>query len=344
MNNSNGNGKNPIEDAIINASGKFNAPSSENITRAVIGLIILFVIVSGAMSSFYKVGTEETAVILRFGKFLNTASSGLHFKLPFGIDRVYLVKTGRILKEEFGFRSIKPGIKTIYKKEGFDDESLVLTGDLNVSDLEWIVQYKIQDPFKFLFNIHDPKTTIRDVSEAMTRKVVGDSNVTAVLTTDRPILAEKIHREMQKILNSYDIGVKIVTVKFQDVNPPESVKAAFNGVNEAEQQKESLIQQAREQYNREVPKARGEAKQMIQEAEGYALERVNRAEGDAKKFLAVYEQYRKFPEVTRKRMYLETMEKVLPKIKEIWVIDQKGEKTGQLTPILPLQPIAGGEK
>jgi membrane protease subunit HflK len=338
-------GKNngPVEDAIINTE-KFNMPSPENMNRALVGLFILFLIVSGVMSSFYKVGTEETAVVLRFGKFFKTAGSGLQFKLPFGIDQVYLVKTGRIFKEEFGFRSIKPGIRSQYQKQGYNDESLVLTGDLNVSDLEWIVQYKIQDPFKFLFRIADPRTTIRDISEAVTRKIVGDSNVTAVLTTDRAMLAHKIHLEMQSLLDSYDIGVKIVTVKFQDVNPPESVKAAFNGVNEAEQQKESLIQQAREQYNREVPRARGEAKQMIEEAEGYALERVNRSEGDAKKFLALLDEYKAFPEVTRKRMYLETMERVLPKIKDIWVVDSENGKTGNLLPVLPLQGFTGGEK
>ncbi len=220
----------------------------------------------------------------------------------------------------------------------------MLTGDLNVSDLEWIVQYKIQEPFKYLFKIHDPRTTIRDVSEAVTRKVVGDSNVTAVLTTERALLANKIHQEMQRILDSYDIGIRIVTVKFQDVNPPESVKAAFNGVNEAEQQKESLIQQAREQYNREVPRAKGEAKRMIQEAEGYALERVNRAEGDAKRFLAILEEYQSFPEVTRKRLYLETMEKVLPKVKEIFVIDSNKEQANQVLPLLPLQGFNGGVK
>lgn len=335
MNNQN-NG--PFEDAIINTD-KFQVPSPENLSKAVIGIIILLLVAGGILSSFYKVDTEETAVLLRFGKFSSTNSSGLHFKLPFGIDRVYLVKTGRILKEEFGFRSISPGIKTTYQKKGYDDESLVLTGDLNVSDLEWILQYRIQDPFKFISRISDPRTTIRDVSEAVTRKVVGDSDVSSVLTTDRAMLADKIHREMQRILDSYDIGVQIVTVKFQDVNPPESVKAAFNGVNEAEQQKESLIQQASEQYNREVPKARGQAKQMIQEAEGYALERVNRAEGDARKFLALLEEYQAFPEVTRKRLYLETMEKVLPKT-TIWVVEKNSQ---QPLPILPLQSMSGGE-
>ncbi|MFZ5949258.1 MAG: FtsH protease activity modulator HflK [Candidatus Rifleibacteriota bacterium] len=332
--------KDPVEDAVIKGPG-FAPPSTDKIIRAFIGLLIMFLLISGGLSSFYKVDTEETAVVLRLGKLHVSNGPGLHFKLPFGIDHIFLVKTGRILKEEFGFRSIKPGIRTSYEKKGFDDESLVLTGDLNVSDLEWIVQYKIADPFKFIFKINDPQTTIRDVSEAVTRKIVGDTDVTSVLTTDRAILADMIHREMQRILDSYDIGVKIVTVKFQDVNPPESVKAAFNGVNEAEQQKESLIQQASEQYNKEVPRARGEAKQMIQEAEGYALERVNRAEGDAQKFLAMLAEYQAFPEVTRKRLYFETLEKVLPKSSSLWVVDGASQ---QPLPLLPLQNLIGGEK
>ncbi len=330
----------PVEDAIID-TGKYQMPSPENLSRAIVGIIILLLVVGGILSSFYKVDTEETAVVLRFGKHLANHGSGLHFKLPFGIDRVFLVKTGRIMKEEFGFRSLGPGIRTVYDRKNFDDESLVLTGDLNVSDLEWIVQYRIEDPFKFMFKINDPRTTIRDVSEAVTRKIVGDSDVTSVLTTDRAMLANEIHKEMQRILTSYDIGVKVVTVKFQDVNPPESVKAAFNGVNEAEQQKESLIQQASEHYNREVPKARGEAKQMIQEAEGYALERVNRAEGDARKFLALLNEYKTYPEVTRKRMYLETIEKVLPRSADIWIVEKNSQ---QPLPILPLQSINGGAK
>ena len=167
-------------------------------------------------------------------------------------------------------------IRTVYSQENMDDESLTLTGDLNVSDVEWIVQFQIADPFKFLFRIKDPEiTTIRDLSEAVVRKVVGNSNVTEVLTTDRALLASQIQTDLQTILKEYDIGVRIVTVKFQDVNPPDPVKAAFNEVNEAEQQKESLIFQAREQYNREVPKARGVAKSRILEAEGYAIERVS---------------------------------------------------------------------
>lgn len=301
-------------------------------------LVVLIFILISISTCFYTVDTEESAVVLRLGKFSSLESPGLHLKMPFGIDEVFLVKTERILKEEFGFRTSDSSGRTTYSNKKFDDESLVLTGDLNVSDLEWIVQYQINDAYKYLFNIQDPVSTIRDVAEAATRKIIGNANVSDVLTTERAVLADAIHKEIQSILNSYDIGVHIVTVKFQDVNPPASVKTAFNAVNEAEQQKESLIQNAREQYNNQVPKAKGVAKKTIQEAEGYALERVNKAEGEANRFLAVYEEYKKYQSVTRTRLYLETIEKVFPYIKEVTVVDS----ANGVTSLLPLNTFANG--
>lgn len=326
---------NDIVDAVITAAGRF-VPDHIKILHNFQRLFVLLLLGAAAFSSIYTVGTEEKGVILRLGRFSGITGPGLQFKLPFGIDQVFLVATERVMKEEFGFRTSGFSGRSTYVKEGFSNESLVLTGDLNVSDLEWIVQFKVEDPFKFLFNIRYPIDTIRDISEAMTRKIVGDANVTDVLTTDRAMLATRIQDEIQRILNSYEIGVRIVTFKFQDVNPPESVKAAFNGVNEAEQQKESLILQAREQYNQQVPRARGEGKQMIQEAEGYALERINRAQGEASRFIAVLDEYKKFPEVTRRRLYLETLEKVLPKMKDVIIVDDQAGK-GSILPLLPLQ-------
>lgn len=309
--------------------------------------ILAFLFIMG-LTCFYTVETEESAVILRFGKLHSVETAGLHFKLPFSIDQVYLVKTERILKEEFGFRTnalLEQGNslldRTTYSSESYDNESLMLTGDLNVSDLEWIVQYQISDPAKFLFNIKQPVDAIRDVAEAATRKIIGNANVNGVLTTERAYLADLIHKEIQTVLDKYDIGIRIVTVKFQDVNPPGNVKTAFNDVNEAEQQKESLIQKAREQYNTQVPKARGEAKRTIQEAEGYALERVNKASGEANRFLAVYNEYKKFPLVTRTRMYLETLEKIIPSVNEITIVDSA---SSEVTTLLPLKSFNGGEK
>ncbi len=329
----------PLQQKLNEFLSRFKGqkPPLKLFSSIAVGLLILLAL-SG---SFYQVGTEETGVVLRFGHFTGFAQPGLHFKIPLGVDSVYLVKTGRVMKEEFGFRTVQPGVRTAYTKAGLSEESLTLTGDLNVSDLEWIVQYQIADPFKYLFHIKDPQSTIRDVSEAAVRKVVGNSNVTEVLTTERALLATAIEKDLQSILNSYDIGVRIVTVKFQDVNPPESVKAAFNEVNEAEQEKESLIFQAREQYNREVPKASGVAKSAILEAEGYALERLNTAKGDTSRFLALYTEYRKAPEVTRERIYLETLEEILPRLEEVYVMDSKG--AGAL-PLLPLRSQKEGAK
>lgn len=303
------------------------------IVAAVIAVII------GAYSSMYEVNTEETGVVLRFGKFAGFSDPGLHFKLPFGIDQVYLVPTGRVLKEEFGYRTTSPGMRTSYSSRGLEEESLTLTGDLNVSDVEWIVQFQVADPFKYVFTIKDPVGTIRDISEAMVRKAIGNSDVTQVLTTERAALADTIQQTLQSTLNQYDIGVRIVTVKFQDVNPPDPVKDAFNEVNEAEQQKESLIFQAREQFNREVPRARGEAKRALQEAEGYRVERINKARGETDRFLALLQEYQKAPQVTRKRIYIETMEEVLPHLDETYIMD---DRNGGLLPFLPLRKTMEG--
>jgi membrane protease subunit HflK len=305
-------------------------------------VIIVLLLVLGGYSSFYEVDTEETGVVLRFGEFSSYADPGLHFKLPFGIDQVYLVPTGRVLKEEFGYRTVNPGVRTTFSKRGLEEESLTLTGDLNVSDVEWIVQFQVADPFKYIFKIKDPVGTIRDISEAMVRKAIGNANVTQVLTTERAALAGAIEQDLQDTLNRYDIGVRIVTVKFQDVTPPDPVKDAFNEVNEAEQQKESLIFQAREQFNREVPRARGEAKRALQEAEGYAVERINKAQGETNRFVALLTEYQKAPEVTRRRIHLETMEEILPKLEETYIMD---ETNAGALPLLPLRKtLEGGVK
>ncbi len=332
-----------LEKKIIDITNKVKNKmqgSGFNPLSGLIPIVVIIVAAFGLFSSVYKVDTEETGVILRFGKFAGLPESGLHFKMPFGIDKIYLVKTGRVLKEEFGFRTVNPGVRTTYTKQGLEEESLTLTGDLNVSDVEWIVQYQVIDPFKFIFNIKDPVGTIRDISEAMVRRAIGNANVTQVLTTEREQLAGEIEADLQSTLNRYDIGVRIVTVKFQDVTPPDPVKDAFNEVNESEQQKESLIFQAREQFNREVPRARGEAKRVLQEAEGYAVERINKARGETNRFLALLAEYQKAPTVTRRRIHIETLEEVLPRLEETYIMDAK---MGGLLPLLPLRKELKGE-
>lgn len=283
---------------------------------------ILFVI-GLVRTSFYTVDPDEEAVIIRFGKYVGTSQPGLHFKLPLGIDSVTLVKTKRVLQQEFGFRTRNTsGRRTTYDQKSFDEESLMLTGDLNVGDVEWVVQYQIADPFKYLFQTSTPERNIHDVSESIMRRVVGDRLVTEVLTTGRVEIAAEAKDLMQDILDKYDMGVKVVTVKLQDVNPPDVVKKSFNEVNAAKQEQEKVINQAEEAYNKVIPEARGKAEKLVSEAEGFAKAKVNEAEGDAQKFSAILKEYKRAPSITRKRIYLETMESILKKVKDITVVDE----------------------
>ena len=291
---------------------------SKFIIPAIIGLLALWAL----LSSFYTVEPEEEAVVIRFGKYIKTTPPGLHFKLPFGIDKEIKVKTKRRLQAEFGFRSQDfSSRRTQYAQGNFDLESLMLTGDLNVADVEWVVQYQISDPFKFLFQTSSPERNIRDVSESIMRRVVGDRSVTDILTTGRVEISNDAKVLMQGILDKYDMGVTVVTVELQDVNPPDKVKPSFNEVNSAKQEQEQLINQAEERYNKLIPEARGEAQQMISEAEGHAARVVNTALGDAEKFNQVYREYRKAPAITRKRIYLETMEKIFGTFNNVTIVD-----------------------
>jgi membrane protease subunit HflK len=275
-------------------------------------------------SSWFTVQPEETGVVQRFGAVTRTVGPGLHFKLPYGIERVRLVPTARVLKEEFGFRTVatRAGQRTQYEdNKAFKDESLMLTGDLNVIDVQWIVQYRIADPVRYLFRVRESRQTIRDVAEAVMRRIVGNRLGSDVLTVGRVAVSTEMKEEMQKILSAYETGVRLVTVELQDVTPPDSVKPAFNEVNEARQDRERTINQAQEQANREIPKARGEAARTITEAEGHAVERVNRASGEAARFLAILDQYQAAPEVTRRRLYLEALGAILPKAKALYIVD-----------------------
>ena len=285
-------------------------------------LMPIILLVPFVLSSFYTVQPDEEAVVLRFGKYLKTSSPGLHFKVPMGVDEAIKVKTKLILQQEFGFRTKSTGgSRTTYQNQGFDSESLMLTGDLNVADVEWITQFQIAEPQKYLFNVSDPEQNIRDISEAVMRRVVGDKLVTEVLTVGRSKIAAEAKELTQQILDRYDMGVRIVSVKLQDVNPPETVKPSFNEVNAAKQEQEQSINQAEKYYNQVIPEARGLAEKKIAEAEGYATELLNQAKGDAEKFNLVYGEYRKAPQITRDRMYLETVEKVYKNIKDITIID-----------------------
>ncbi len=285
------------------------------------GIVVLVLAVVLLWSSWFTVQPEETGVVQRFGEVVRTEGPGLHFKIPYGVETVRLIPTARVLKEEFGFRTEVPGRRTRFSARQFLNESLMLTGDLNVIDVDWIVQYRIDDPGKFLFRVREPVDTIRDVSEAVMRQVVGNRLGSDVLTVGREAVQEEVKTEMQKILTTYETGVRITSVKLQDVTPPDPVKPAFNEVNEARQDRERTINQAQEQANREIPKARGEAGRTIAQAEGFALERVNRAKGEANRFQAILTEYRRFPEVTRKRLYLEALTTILPAAKSLYIVD-----------------------
>lgn len=294
------------------------------------------IILATLATGIYSTGPDEVGVIRRFGKYVRTTQPGLHIKLPLNIEKINNVKVKYIFKEEFGFRTTKAGIVSQYSPKEYFDESLMLTGDLNVLVVEWITQFKIKDPVKLLFNIRAPQGTIRNISEAVMRQVVGDHSVNEVLTTRRVEINQEVQDKMQDILDLYSSGVQIVTVKLQDVNPPDAVKPSFNEVNEAKQEKEKVINQAWEAYNKAIPKARGEAEKTIKEAEGYALNRINHAKGDAAKFIAVWEAYKNSKDVTKKRLYLEAMNVIMKKAGNKFIVDpsQKG--------ILPFLDLSKG--
>lgn len=296
------------------------------------GVIVLIM----GFSSFYTVQPDEAGIVQRFGKYVRSTDPGLNFKLPLGIEKVTKVKVRYVFKSEFGFRTDKPGVRTYYSPKSYGDESLMLTGDLNIAEVEWVVQFKIKDAYKMLFKVRNPEKIIRDISEAVMRQVVGDSSITDVLTVGRIEINNAAKAKMQQILDFYDSGLHIVTVKLQNVNPPDQVKAAFNEVNEAKQEKDKVINQAWENYNHQVPRAHGEAEKLIQESQGYALNRVNRAQGDVQRFLSMYEQYRLAEEVTRRRLYLETMNDILPRAKIKYIVDPQQES------ILPLLRLEEG--
>ncbi|MCJ7447226.1 MAG: FtsH protease activity modulator HflK [Bacteroidales bacterium] len=285
------------------------------------------------ITTFFQIRPEEVGVITRFGRYIRKEESGLHIKFPI-LERLYKVAVERQLKEEFGFRTVSSGIKSQYTKRGTSDESLMLTGDLNLADVEWVVQYRIEDPYKFLFKVREPVNTMRDISEACMRQIVGDRTVNEVLTVGRAEISTIVHQEIQKLCTEYSLGIKIEQVILQDVNPPDPVKDAFNAVNQAQQEKETLINQARSEYNKIIPKARGQAEETIQKAEGYAAERVNNALGEATRFNALYREYIKAPEITKQRIYLETMQSVIPRLGNKIITDEEGNN---VLPLLQMQ-------
>ncbi len=310
----------------------------QKVKNIILPFFITLLVIFGAYSSFYTVEPDEEAVVIRLGRYQGTNSPGLHFKIPLGIDRVIKVKSKRVLQEEFGFRTADSSRRrTRYSTRNFGDESLMLTGDLNVADVEWAVQYKISDPFKYIYQTSEPTRNVRDVSESIMRRVVGDRSVTEVLTVGKVEIESEAKRLMQEVLDRYDMGVGIVSVKLQDVNPPEVVKASFNEVNEAKQEQEKLINEAEGAYNKIIPEARGKAEKLISESEGYAEAIVNRAEGEVKVFEELLVEYKRAPEITKKRIFLETMQHLFTSFKDVTIIDAK------VKGVLPLHTLKGSK-
>jgi membrane protease subunit HflK len=276
----------------------------------------------GVLSSFYTLDISEEGVVTRFGAYVRTTGSGFHFKLPFGFEEVTIVQSKKILQEEFGFRTIgDDGERTQYSKDEHRAESLMLTGDLNVADVEWILQYRIADPWKYLFHARDVRRNLRDLSLSIMRRVVGDRLVGDVLTTGRVEIADQAKALTQEVLDKYDMGIKVERIILQGVNPPETVKPAFNEVNAAKQEQEQMINVAEREYNKVIPEARGTAEKLMSDAEGYAIDVVNRAKGDAAQFEEVRRAYKQAPDVTRRRLYIDAMEAVFLNASEITLVD-----------------------
>ncbi|MBN2199926.1 MAG: FtsH protease activity modulator HflK [Candidatus Aminicenantes bacterium] len=304
---------------------------SPRIVKLIVAAVVLIIILWG---SIYTIAPEETGVILRFGRYVRSTSPGLHFKLPLGIESLTKVPVQRQLKMEFGFRTTRPGITSEYRVTPDSlEEAIMLTGDLNVLVVEWIVQYKIKDPYNYLFKIRSAEATFRLMNEAVVRKIVGDNSVDEVLTVGRSRIAAEAKEQLQQLCDLYEIGIDVNQLIFQDINPPDPVKPAFNEVNESLQEKERKINEAWSEYNQEIPRAQGEAEQAIQSAEGYATERVNNAQGDASRFTSVYREYVKAPSVTRRRLYLETIAEIMPKLSKKIIFDE-GQKN--IMPLLSL--------
>jgi membrane protease subunit HflK len=300
--------------------------------RTIIILVVIALIGLGVWTAYYTVPSDSVAVVQRFGKYLKDVPPGLHFKLPLGIDVATIVPVKRQLKQEFGFTT--PGASDPYQSpHDGKRETEMVTGDLNAALVEWVVQYRISDPVKFLFEVRQPSETLRYVSESVMREVVGDRTVDEVITIGRQEIESEALTKMQALSTKYAMGISIDQVQLKNINPPEPVQESFNEVNQAQQEKEKLINEARRDYNKVIPLAEGEKDQRIREADGYRLKRVNEAEGDVARFSALLAQYSKAPEVTRRRIYLETLQNVMPGIRSKIIVD---EQTSGILPLLNL--------
>ena len=308
------------------ATGPFSGPGK------VVAIVAAFIVLQAAAGAFYTIKPGEVGIVLRFGQFHRTTTPGLHFKIPY-LEEMTKVDVESVRKEEFGFRTRTATAGAAYDRKGFDMEALMLTGDKDVIEVAWIVQYKVSDPVLFLYKVRDVAQIVRDASETVTRRIVGNMDFDYVLS-NREILAANARKELQGQLDRLESGVNVLTLQLLDINPPEQVKPAFNEVNIADQDMKRLVNEAEETYNRVIPKARGSAKQIVEEARGYAVERINRANGETNRFKAIVKEYEGAEEVTRQRLYLEAMQEILPQVDQVYVVD-----AGQQS-ILPLLDLS----
>lgn len=326
-----GDGNDPVRDFFQDA----NIPRIPK-SVLIIGILVL-VVLSLLMTAFYTVEADEVGVVQRFGQYVRQTEPGLHFKLPLGLESVRKVRVQRVLTGEFGFRSEQSdAVRTRFSARSYPEEALMLTGDLNVADVKWIVQYRIADPVKYLFGNRNPDKALHDAAQIAMRTIVGDYNVTEVLTERRLEIANEAQAKLQGLLDLYNTGLRVVTVKMQNVTPPsDAVKRAFNEVNEAQQERERKINEALQAYNQAVPRARGEGERTVTRAEGTRINRVNTAKGDVARFRALLTEYNKAPDVMRRRLYLETMRTILPAVGQTYVFD--ADQASSFLPFLDLK-------
>ncbi len=309
------------------------ASSGRSLLWVATGLVVLLVL----FTTLYQVQPEEVGVVLRLGRYVRTTEPGLRAKIPF-VEQVSKIPVQRQLKEEFGFRTTEAAgrSRSNFSSADFSAEAVMLTGDLNVAVVEWIVQYRVADPYLYLFKVRNVTATFRAMNEAVMRQVVGDRTVTEVLTVGRQAIETRAEELLRTLTQQYEMGIAIEQVVLQDVNPPDSVKPSWDEVNQAQQQRDRMINEARAEYNKVIPRAKGEAQQAVLEAEGYGLNRVNRAQGESARFQSIQEAYRKAPDVTRRRLYLETMERVVPRMGGKLFLDPDARG---IVPLLPLDGL-----
>lgn len=331
---SRGGGAPPQMDEILDRFKKFKLPGGPLV-------IVLIAIIMVAATTFYTVKQDEVGIVQRFGRYIKTTQPGLNFKLPIGIEKVTKVNVKQIRTEEFGFSSARPDSRARFNSGSNNiSVALMLTGDLNVALVPWIVQYRVKNPYDFLFKVRDVRRILTDMSEASMRLVVGDRSINEVISK-RDEIAVEARGLLQKELDQAETGLHIVTIEMKRTNVPDPVQPSFNEVNQATQEKEQMIYQAREEYNKSIPAARGEADRAIKTAEGYALNRVNRAKGDAARFTSIYQEYIKAKDVTKRRMYLETMRTLFPKLGHKYIVDSKQKN---ILPLLNMANQSGAEK